>query len=98
MSEDQPLENKKRLDETRQLWDEAAALFDNEPDHGLRDPVVRAGWTLLLRASLPPAPAVILDIGCGTGSLSLVLAELGYHVTGIDLSPAMITLAETKTR
>ena len=98
MSEDQFSENEKRLHETRQMWDDAAASFDDEADHGLRDPVVRAGWINLLRAALPPAPVAILDIGCGTGSLSLILAELGHRVSGIDLSPAMITLAETKTK
>jgi ubiquinone/menaquinone biosynthesis C-methylase UbiE len=36
------------------------------------------------------------DIGCGAGSLSVVLAELGYKVTGIDLSPSMISRAHAK--
>ncbi|MGB4872206.1 MAG: class I SAM-dependent methyltransferase, partial [Candidatus Promineifilaceae bacterium] len=40
--------------------------------------------------------AAILDIGCGTGSLSAVLAGLGHQVTGIDLSPVMISIAQTK--
>ena len=84
------------MDETRQLWDRAAATFDEEPDHGLRDPGVRAAWTKLLSSCLPTAPAAILDAGCGTGSLSVVLSGLGYDVTGIDLSPAMIALAWAK--
>ncbi|MCA9907238.1 MAG: class I SAM-dependent methyltransferase, partial [Anaerolineae bacterium] len=36
------------------------------------------------------------DIGCGTGSLSLVLAGLGHAVVGIDLAPAMLALAQAK--
>ncbi|MGZ9167009.1 MAG: class I SAM-dependent methyltransferase, partial [Anaerolineales bacterium] len=40
--------------------------------------------------------ATILDIGCGTGSLSVVLTGLGHKVTGIDLSLSMITLARMK--
>jgi 2-polyprenyl-3-methyl-5-hydroxy-6-metoxy-1,4-benzoquinol methylase len=71
-------------------------VFDEEPDHGLHDPQVRRAWTELLQAWLPPAPAPILDIGCGTGSLSVVLAGQGYQVTGIDLSPAMLAQAEAK--
>ena len=43
-----------------------------------------------------PAQAAWLDVGCGTGSLSVMLAGLGYHVTGIDLSPAMLARAEAK--
>ena len=85
-----------RLQETREYWNHEAATFDNEADHGLRNPIVLEAWTRLLKKWLPSTPATILDIGCGTGSLSVVLAGLGYTVTGIDLSPAMTTLAQTK--
>jgi len=84
--------------EARQLWDDAADTFDNEPDHGLRDPVVREAWTHLLARSLPAPPASVLDIGCGTGSLSLVLAGLNYDVTGSDLSETMIARAKAKAK
>jgi SAM-dependent methyltransferase len=33
---------------------------------------------------LPPAPATVADLGCGTGTLSLLLAEQGYAVDGED--------------
>jgi len=29
----------------------------------------------------------ILDLGCGTGNHSIILAEKGYQLTGIDFSP-----------
>ncbi|MFF3207902.1 class I SAM-dependent methyltransferase [Streptomyces sp. NPDC002962] len=77
-------------------WDAAAAAFDEEPDHGLRDPGVRAAWALRLRAWLPERGCDLLDLGCGTGSLSLLAAEQGHRVTGVDLSPAMIDLARAK--
>lgn len=35
-------------------------------------------------ALLPPVPATVLDVGCGTGVLADVLAELGYAAWGID--------------
>ena len=38
----------------------------------------------------------VLDIGCGTGSYSLVLADKVKTVTGIDLSPGMIKVAKGK--
>ncbi|OQA22687.1 MAG: Ubiquinone biosynthesis O-methyltransferase [Chloroflexi bacterium ADurb.Bin360] len=82
----------------RQFWDDAAAHFDDEPDHGLQDPLVREAWARLLADSLPSPPAAVLDIGCGTGSLSLVLARLGYDVTGTDLSAAMLIRAKAKTK
>jgi SAM-dependent methyltransferase len=91
------LSKQEGLRATQQLWDKAAETFDNEPDHGLRDPITRAAWRDLLGRWLPPAPRKILDIGCGTGSLTLLLAELGHDVIGIDLSPAMIAHAEAKS-
>lgn len=84
------------LQEISRLWDEAAATFDAEPDHGLRDPVIRQAWTTRLANWLPPAPCAVLDMGCGTGSLSVVMASLGYQVTGADLSPAMLEQAKSK--
>jgi SAM-dependent methyltransferase len=43
-----------------------------------------------------PAGASVLDAGCGTGSLALMLAAQGYRVTGVDLSPEMIARARVK--
>ncbi|MDT3727827.1 class I SAM-dependent methyltransferase [Streptomyces sp. DSM 41972] len=77
-------------------WDERAATFDEEPDHGLRDPRVRAAWAARLRDWLPGRSGDVLDIGCGTGSLSLLAAEQGHRVTGVDRSPAMVALARQK--
>src|SRR5690606_32020916 len=64
-------------DPTGTDWDELAPTFDDEPDHGLRDPAVRAAWAARLRAWLPARPGDVLDLGCGTGSLSLLAAEQG---------------------
>lgn len=85
-------------DEDRDLWDRAASAYDDEPDHGLRPPQVLRAWTGLLKRWLPGAPAKILDMGCGTGSLSVVISQLGHPVVGIDLSTAMIDLARAKAK
>ncbi|GAA2302601.1 class I SAM-dependent methyltransferase [Streptomyces hawaiiensis] len=77
-------------------WDAEAASFDEEPDHGLRDPEVCRAWDGRLRDWLPARAGDVLDLGCGTGSLSLLASEQGHRVTGVDLSPAMVTLAREK--
>ena len=81
-----------------QYWDDMAGSFDDEPDHGLRDPMILEAWTRLLASWLPAHSITVLDIGCGTGALSVLLSRLGYVVTGIDLSPAMIARAQQKAR
>jgi SAM-dependent methyltransferase len=78
------------------LWDGEAATFDDEPDHGLGDPAVREAWRTLLAEHLPAPPARVADLGCGTGSLSVLLAEQGHRVSGIDLSPQMVQRARAK--
>lgn len=83
-------------DEQARLWDEAADTFDDEPDHGLRDPVTRAAWAARLAGWIPSGPWDVLDLGCGTGSLTALLARSGHRVTGVDLSPRMVELARAK--
>jgi SAM-dependent methyltransferase len=78
------------------LWDAEAEAFDEAADHGLRDPGVRAAWRSLLVSLVPAPPARVADLGCGTGTLSLLLADEGHPVDGVDFSPAMVTRARAK--
>ncbi|MFJ9080446.1 class I SAM-dependent methyltransferase [Streptomyces sp. NPDC102278] len=77
-------------------WDAAAPGFDDEPDHGLKAADTRAAWANLLTSWLPTAPVDVLDVGCGTGSLSELLAAAGHRVTGVDLAPRMVEAARAK--
>ena len=51
---------------------------------------------LLQREGLKPKTAV--DLACGTGSVALLLAQLGMQVTGVDLSEEMLTIAQQKAQ
>lgn len=42
-------------------------------------------------------PELVLDMACGTGSLTLELAKRGYDMTGIDMSPDMLSCAVEKS-
>jgi SAM-dependent methyltransferase len=83
------------MNDVAQIWDAEAAGFDEEPDHGLLDPAVRQAWANLL-AKYIPARSAVLDAGCGTGSLAVLLAEQGHSADGVDLSPRMIEAARIK--
>ncbi|MFB3885588.1 MAG: class I SAM-dependent methyltransferase [Thermodesulfobacteriota bacterium] len=39
----------------------------------------------------------ILDLGCGTGNHVIPLAQRGYEVTGVDISPDMLRIARSKS-
>ncbi len=49
-----------------------------------------------ITTSLMTQKSVVLDIGCGTGSLALRLAPSGAHIHGLDLSSEMIRIAKDK--
>ena len=38
----------------------------------------------------------MLDLGCGTGSLSRLAVDAGHRVVGVDLTPGMVTQARAK--
>ena len=40
----------------------------------------------------------VLDLGCGTGSMTLSLARKGYDMIGLDLSEDMLSVAESRAR
>ena len=40
----------------------------------------------------------ILELACGTGRITFILAQAGYEITGIELSPEMLEIAQGKLR
>ena len=65
-----------------------------------------AGYGALARAAAPilldalrrrqADGGLVIDLGCGSGILALPVADAGYDVLGIDISPAMIDLARSR--
>ena len=41
-------------------------------------------------------PKLVLDLGCGTGNITNILAKRGYDMIGVDLSPDMLNVARNK--
>lgn len=75
------------------LWDQSA------PEQGMflsRElSVVGAAWEeLIARQLLPKTSGKVLDLGCGTGFMSLMLAKKGFEVTAADFSATMLDEAK----
>ena len=89
------MDQEQLTDATRQAYDRLAPVWSDTTDDGpwnghLERPALR---------SLVPQPLagkVVLDAGCGSGAQCEWLADHGAHVTGIDLSPAMVAEAERR--
>lgn len=74
------------------FWDRIAESYAAKP---VDDPAAFDRKIAITRAEMSP-DAVVLDVGCGTGSLALRLADAGREVHGLDVSKEMIRIAEGK--
>jgi SAM-dependent methyltransferase len=74
-------------------WDEYAPFYDWENARTLGRRDVPFWRTLALDAGGP-----VLELGCGTGRISLPLARAGVPLVGIDRSEAMLARARTRCR
>lgn len=83
-------------DRIRAFWDVDADTYDLAAGHAVSHPALAAAWRATLARHLPPPGAAVLDVGAGTGAISLLLADLGYRVTALDLSPGMLERARRK--
>jgi len=77
------------LDAVRASYDRVA---DTYVALGIGDlgphPWLRAALTAFAEGVRPLGP--VLDVGCGPGSVTAYLADLGIDVSGVDLSPRMV--------
>lgn len=88
------------LDQNRRYWTGRASGYSKVNQEELSSSRQHCVWqdTLCdeMRAHFPDRPPEsihVLDIGCGPGFFSIVLAEEGYLVTAADLTPAMLERA-----
>jgi SAM-dependent methyltransferase len=74
-------------------WDDYAPFYDWENARTLGRRDVPFWRNLALQAGGP-----VLELGCGTGRISIPLARAGVALTGIDRSPAMLAYAQGRLR
>ncbi|ENN88603.1 Methyltransferase [Rhizobium freirei PRF 81] len=84
-------------EEIKAYWSARAETFDLSPGHEIFSEDERAAWHDLIRKHLGPGNGrKALDLASGTGVISHLMDDLGYHVTGIDWSEAMLERARAK--
>lgn len=84
-------------DEIKAYWSVRAETFDLQPGHEIFCDVERAAWhALILRHLGEGEGRAALDLGCGTGVVSHLMADLDYAVTGMDWAEPMLDRARSK--
>jgi ubiquinone/menaquinone biosynthesis C-methylase UbiE len=84
-------------DDIREYWSKRSETFDLSPGHEIFNDEERAGWHMLFRKHLGAgAGRPVLDLASGTGVISHLLNDLGFQVTGLDFSDAMLARARAK--
>jgi SAM-dependent methyltransferase len=70
------------------------AAYTGVPNWDIGRP--QRAFVYLAEAGLVESP--VLDVGCGTGELTLFLARRGHDVLGIDVAPTAVDQARAKAR
>lgn len=84
-------------DEIKAYWSARAATFDQSPGHEIFSEEERSAWHALIERHLGPGQGrKALDLASGTGVISHLMDDLGFQVTGIDWSEAMLERASAK--
>lgn len=81
----------------REWWNTAEHDYDAIEAHGVHSEEERELWTEAITQLLGTHLKLkVLDMGTGTGFLALLLAEIGYDVTGADWARSKLDKAQEK--
>lgn len=89
---DKEYEENERIIKERALWEKIALSYDKQS----------AKFEKAYKISIEKSQKVlkntdnVLDIACGTGTITLGIAEQVNSIIGVDISPNMITIAKEK--
>ncbi|MEJ8475518.1 class I SAM-dependent methyltransferase [Roseibium algae] len=86
-------------DDIKDYWSFRSETFDLQPGHEIFSERERHAWHELITDQLGPANGrATLDLACGTAVVSHLMYDLGFRVTGLDWSDAMLDKARAKSR
>lgn len=77
------------------MYTQLAHIYDWAGSLEFAETIEKRDREIFAQEGIAP-PARVIDLACGTGNLSLRLAQLGYDVLGIDIAPAMLEQAQRK--
>lgn len=93
------LSNRSVKDDIRDYWSIRAETYDLSPGHGQMDMREAQAWRDLIRDHLGHGEGRrALDLGCGTGTMSLLMQAAGFDVTGLDFAGPMLERARRKAK
>ncbi len=75
-----------------EFWNKIAKEYAQRP---VEDPAAFERKIAFIKDLMTP-DSIVLDVGCGTGSLALRLAQSGCEIHGVDFSEEMIRIARQK--
>lgn len=88
--------NQDRLDVQQKLneyWDERSISYSDLIKNQMESPK-KAAWEAMILSNVPKeGPLDILDVGCGPGFFSILMAQNGHRVKAVDYSREMLKYA-----
>lgn len=90
------MSNRDLSEDIREYWSLRSETFDRAFGHAIAPGAEAAAWAQPMRDHLPPAPAQVLELACGTGEVTRLVHDLGHEVTALDFSEAMLAVARAK--
>jgi ubiquinone/menaquinone biosynthesis C-methylase UbiE len=84
-------------DDIREYWTIRAETYDLSPGHGIAKVREMEAWKQLIAEHLGESKGrKALDLACGTGVMTMLMHDLGFNVTGLDFTDAMMARARRK--
>ncbi len=79
-------------------WKKTPSIISEHYENifGITDEITLSEARFIIDETAIPPQSHVLDLCCGTGRHAIRLAELGHHVTGLDISPAFLRIAKEK--